>query len=262
LPVGVIPVTTVITEIQYGPRERAEVRLLDGSSREVAVDMSGSARATFEALLRADELPMRQRLLAGLDREFDGWARNLCVVTESFDAWLRAQVTAEISQLSQIHRTEFIDPVHRASRQLSQSFQHFRNRLSERTLAALGVPLRTTEPELHPVDPASPDIGVGKIFDHTWELLSPIVPMVLVKGVVKRHFARKIEYIVFMNLSRLVSQWEEIVRGELLRLGKQTLARLDSLVDTIEKLLASAGAEAPKIREDLRRLQELIRQNG
>ena len=30
LPVGVIPVTTVVTEIQYGPEERAYVLFLDG----------------------------------------------------------------------------------------------------------------------------------------------------------------------------------------------------------------------------------------
>ena len=89
-------------------------------------------------------------------------------------------------ELSEVHRKEFIEPVYRASRQLSQSFQDFRNRLSERTLAALGVPLRTTEPELHTVDPASPDVGVGKLFDHSWELLSLVVPMALVKGVIKK----------------------------------------------------------------------------
>src|ERR1700683_5639502 len=30
LPVGVIPVTSVITKIEFGPEERAEVRFLDG----------------------------------------------------------------------------------------------------------------------------------------------------------------------------------------------------------------------------------------
>ena len=33
LPVGVVPVTTVVTEIQEGPRERAEVHFLDGCRR-------------------------------------------------------------------------------------------------------------------------------------------------------------------------------------------------------------------------------------
>jgi len=60
-----------------------------------------------------------------------------------------------------------------------------------------------------------------------------------------------------MNLSRLASQWEEIVNGALLKLEKDAMRRLDSLVATIQKLIASAGQEAPQIRQDLERLQEL-----
>jgi hypothetical protein len=35
------------------------------------------------------------------------------------------------------------------------------------------------------------------------------------------------------------------------------MRRLDSLVATIQSLIASAGQEAPRIRQDLERLQEL-----
>jgi predicted GTPase len=35
LPVGVIPVTSVITEIEFGPQERAEVRFLDGHAAAI-----------------------------------------------------------------------------------------------------------------------------------------------------------------------------------------------------------------------------------
>ncbi len=67
--------------------------------------------------------------------------------------------------------------------------------------------------DLHTEDPRSPDVRVGKIFDHHWELLSFLVPMAIVKGAVKRHFQRKVGDVVFMNLSRLVSQWEGIVHA-------------------------------------------------
>jgi hypothetical protein len=45
--------------------------------------------------------------------------------------------------MSKRHRSDFVESVHRVSRLLSQSLQDFRNRLSERALEALGVPLRT-----------------------------------------------------------------------------------------------------------------------
>jgi hypothetical protein len=60
-----------------------------------------------------------------------------------------------------------------------------------------------------------------------------------------------------MNLSRLASQWEEVVNGALLKLEKDAMRRLDSLVATIQKLIASAGQEAPRIRRDLEQLQAL-----
>ena len=174
---------------------------------------AGTTRATFEEVLRNDEAPVRQRLLVGLNREFPSWIRSLQVATESFDTWLDAGVIQEMAALSKKHRSEFVEPVRRVSRQLSQSLQDFRNRLSERTLETLGVPLRTTEMDLHTEDPRSPDVRVGKIFDHHWELLSFLVPMAIVKGAVKRHFQRKVGDVVFMNLSRLVSQWEGIVHA-------------------------------------------------
>jgi GTP-binding protein EngB required for normal cell division len=138
---------------------------------------AANTRPAFEALLRADELPIRKRLHDGLDREFPAWTRSLRVATESFDDWLRAVLTGEMSELSTRHRGEFVAPVRRVGRQLSQSLQDFRNRLSERTLETLGVPLRTTEIELHTQDPKSPDVRVGRIFDRNWELLSWLLPM-------------------------------------------------------------------------------------
>ena len=218
---------------------------------------AGTARSAFEEILQKDEQPLRERTLAGLDSEFPAWTRSLSVVIERFDNWLSDGMTREMAELSTRHRSDFVEPVHRVSRQLSQSLQDFRNRLSERTLEALGVPLRTTQIDLRTEDPRSPDVRVGKIFDRNWELLSFLVPMVLVQGVVKRHFERKAADVVFMNLSRLASQWEGIVTGTLSALEKESMRRLDGLVATIERLIASAGQEAPHIREDLNSLESL-----
>ena len=218
---------------------------------------AGTTRATFEALLRGDESPVRERLLEDLDREYSSWTRSLRLVLEKFDDWLRAGLTREMAELSKRHRDEFVEPVRRVGRQLSQSLQDFRNRLSERTLETLGVPLRTTEIDLRAEDPRSPDVRVGKIFDHNWELLSWLVPMALVKSAVMKHYQRKVGDVVFMNLSRLVSQWEEIVNAALRSLEKESTRRLDGLIATIEKLIASAGEEAPRIREDLTQLEAL-----
>jgi hypothetical protein len=225
--------------------------------RLIARHAAGATRARFEELLRNDETPVRHRLLVDLEREYPSWIRSLTAATERFDAWLGAGLTHEMAELSRAHRSEFVEPLRRASRQLSQALQDFRHRLSERTLETLGVPLRTTELELHADDPRSPDVRVGKIFDHTWEILSPLVPMGLVKGVVERHFARKVGEAVFVNLSRLASQWETVVNAALHALEKKALRRLDGLIATIENLLVATGQEAPALREDLQELENL-----
>ncbi|MGA2717035.1 MAG: dynamin family protein [Bryobacteraceae bacterium] len=218
---------------------------------------TANTRPTFEALLQPDELPVRKRLQESLDHEFPLWTRSLRIVTEKFDDWLRVVLTRDMAELSRKHRNEFVEPVRRVSRQLSRSLQDFRNRLSERMLETLGVPLRTTEMELQTEDPGSPDVRVGKIFDRNWELLSWLIPMALVQGAVLKHYHRKVGDLVFTNLSRLVSQWEEIVNASLLALEKESIRRLDGLTGTIDKLIASSGQQAPQIRDDIQRLEEL-----
>jgi len=222
---------------------------------------AGSTRSTFEALLRSDEIPLRQKLQTSLDHEFPAWAKSLRIATERFDDWVRAGLTCEMAELSRMHRGEFVAPGRRAGRQLSQSLQDFRNRLTERTLEALGVPLRTTEMELHTEDPKSPDVREGRVFDHNWELLSWLIPMPLVGSAVLRHFQRMVEELVFINLSRLASQRADITNTSLLALEMESMRRLDGLIGTIEKLIASAGQQAPQIRADIQ-LLELLRSAG
>jgi GTP-binding protein EngB required for normal cell division len=48
LPVGVIPVTTVITRLQYGEEERAVVRYFDGSSSAIGIDDIGAYTSEAE----------------------------------------------------------------------------------------------------------------------------------------------------------------------------------------------------------------------
>ena len=84
------------------------------------------------------------------------------------------------------------------------------------------------------------------------------LPMSLLQGAVKRHFEHRVADIVFMNLSRLAAQWEEVTGAALLALEKDSIARLDTLAATIEKLIASAGEDAPRIREDLNRIANQI----
>ena len=214
-------------------------------------------RPKLEGLLREHEAELQCRLLAGLDEQFPGWTHSLRFAAESFDHWLRASVIDEIAELSRKRHNDFIDPVRRVSSQLSQALQDFRSRISERTQETLGVSLRTTEMDLRIEEPRAPDVRIGKIFDRNWELLSSVAPMMLLKRALKKHFERKVRNVVFVNLARLASQWEEILNAALRALEQESIRRLEVFIETIGKVTAVRGQEAPRIHADLQRLDEL-----
>lgn len=242
----------IVGEKEYLEDTRQTLRL---AARHAAA----TSRATFAAVLDADQGPVRRRLLTQFHREFPLWTSSLATAVRQFDGWLSSTVSLEMAQLSARHGEEFIQPVRKVSRQLSETLQDFRNRLSERSLQALGVPLETSEMDFCVEDPKSPDIRAGKIFDRNWELLSFLLPMALIKGLVRRHFEGRVGDAVAMNLSRLASRWEEIVNASLSALEREAIQRLDSLIATVEKLTAVDGREAVQIRTDLASLGKALR---
>lgn len=263
---GYLSVALKAAELADSERDQLRLKILGEKQaledtrlalRLIARHAASRSRTDFEAMLKPDEAPVRQRLLGELEAEYPTWTRSVSVALDRFDHWLGSGLLREMSALSSRHREDFIEPARHVGRQLSQSLQDFRNRLSERTLEALGVPLRTTEVELRTGEPRTPDIRVGKIFDRNWELLSWVTPMALFKRTVRGHFERKVADAVFVNLSRLVSQWTDTVNASLLILEKDAGRRLDGLIATIERLIAAAGREAPQIRGDMERLAAL-----
>jgi GTP-binding protein EngB required for normal cell division len=263
---GYLNVALQAAEVADSQREALRLRILGQKEslddarlalKLIVRHAMANTRSTFEALLQPDEEPIRRKLQESLELEFPSWTRSLAIAAAKFDSWLGAGLSGEMAELSRKHRSEFVEPVRRVGRQLSQSLQDFRNRLSERVLETLGVALRTTEMELRIADPLSPDVRVGRIFDHDWELLSWLIPMALVRGVVSKHYHYKVGELVFTNLSRLASQWEAIANASLGALENESLRRLDGLIGTIGKLIASAGQQAPRIREDIGRLEQL-----
>ena len=237
-----------------------EKRSLDDSKlslRLIVRHAAANAREEFARTLEAHEHEIDARLASDFERQYPAWTKSLSVAAREFGAWLEAAITGEMVSLSTVHRQDFLDPLHRVGRQLSQTLQDFRNRISERTIEALGVTLRTTEVEIEAREPRGPDIRIGRLFDREWELISFLIPMSLAKGIVRRHFRKTITGVVFKNLSRLASQWEKSVNTALYTMDKEAAGRLEDLIGTIERLIAGAGEKAPQIRNDLSRLDSL-----
>jgi GTP-binding protein EngB required for normal cell division len=179
----------------------------------LARNAAGGARQSIEKTLAPDEAVVRRELLEAFDRESSSFPGSFAGMLEFFDEWLRAALASRLAILSEEKRKEFAQPVADLQRQYQRLLQNFRDRLSERTMALYGIPLRTTEPDIRPQPPKAPDVKIGRAFDHNWELLSPLIPMSILRQAVLRRFRRKIADEAFKNLSRLTAQWDEIVRA-------------------------------------------------
>ena len=82
-----------------------------------------------------------------------------------------------------------------------------------------------------------------------------MLPVWLVKSIVRGHFAHKIPYLVFQNLSRVSTQWEESINAALWSVEKEAKRRLDELIGTVERLVESSTNErVPTLRADLERI--------
>ena len=236
--------------------EKEIVDEVKSAVRLVVQHAAGSARSMIGHRLEAHQGDLEQRLLEAFQAEFPKWSKSLGVMLRRFEDWLAEALRDELTVLSVRERNSFLAPLHRVQKQAFHALQQFRDRLSDRTMRAFGVPLRTTETEIGVVEPGTPDIRIGRVFDRNWELLSPMLPVWMIKAVVRRHFARTVSYLVYQNLSRLSAQWEESVRGALWSVEKEARRRLDELMGSVERLVESGRNErAPQLRADLERIE-------
>jgi hypothetical protein len=227
---------------------KSEIRLL-------VQHVAAGTRSAIGSLLESHQSCVEHVLAEEFRREFPKWTRSLAVMLSSFEDWLGRALERELAAVSLGQRNSFVSPLHKIQKQAFRILQQFRDRLSDRTMRAFGVPLRTMETEMEIVEPTVPDIRVGHSFDRNWELLSPVVPVWLVRGIVYRHFLRTISDRVYQNLSRLTTQWEESVNDGLWRMDKEAKRRLDELIATVDRLIEGGSqGRTPQFRADLERI--------
>ncbi len=148
---------------------------------------AASTRQVIEKQLQSADKPIEQRLLPELESAYQKVdAQSLSGLIESFQRWLEQSLGRELRSVSAANRRAFLAPIESTQGQLARLLQDFQRRLSERTVRAFGVPLRTTEIHIDVKDPETPDVNIGRVFDHNWELLGVLMPMWLVKGLVRQ----------------------------------------------------------------------------
>ena len=242
-----------------------EKEILDEVKSQIRLVVQNAAAGTRSKVsnhLETHQKELEQALLQDFETKFPGRAKSLATMLSSFEDWLAKGLRDQLTVVSIRERSIFLEPLHKVQKQTHRTLQEFRDRLSERTMQAFGVPLRTTETDIAVVEPSTPDVRVGRVFDRSWELLSPVLPVWLIKRMVRRHFEGKISYLVYQNLSRLSTQWEESIHGALWAVEKEAKRRLNELVGTVERLLETGDERAPQIHADLTRLHSALNSLG
>jgi len=229
---------------------KAEIRLILQSAR-------GGARSAAESRLASHRPVIEQQLLRALQDEYSSWTKSFKTTLESFESWLARELSDQLSAISSSERRHLVAPLDKANRQILRVLQGFRDHLSDRAERVFGVPLRTTEIEISIEEPRIPDIRIGRVFDHNWELLSGIAPMRLLRSVVLRHFERKLPYMIEKNISRVTSQWEQSLVKAINDLQLEAERRLDELAGTIRRMLLVTRDSAPGIRSDIETIRSL-----
>jgi len=208
--------------------------------RLVAKHAAAQTRPAIERHLQQNFLPqLRKKLGERFAAEFPGWQGSFAKVLGRFEQWMRSQLNDEISAISASEHFVFIQPLQDTERQCQRLLQTSRDQLSERVLRLFGVSLHRAETEIEIQPPRAPDISVGRIFDHDWELISALIPMTLVREFVRARFEDKIDSEVFKHLSRLTSQWEEVIHTAIRLTEKESLHRLQEMVQTVRRLLST-----------------------
>lgn len=225
--------------------------------RLVAQHALATTRIRIERALAPYERVLGGKLLSLFEERAAAFPRVLGKLIDAFSEWLHDALSNELLAISTSMRSELATPLADVQRQYRWVLQNFRDRLSDRTLALYGVPLKTTEPDIVPQPPRMPDVSIGKVFDHNWELLSPLLPMSILRGPVLSRFRRKIADETFKNLSRLTTQWEDIVTAAIVELRGEAGKRIAELLTTVEGLVSASSHSAPQIRADLDRLEHL-----
>jgi hypothetical protein len=235
--------------------ERETVDPVRATIRLVVQHAAAQTRAQVSEKLETHQPGLERALLQAFEDEFPCWNRSLASMLSAFEDWLATALRGSLAEVSALERGSLLAGLGGVRRQVFGTLQDFRDRLSERTLRAFGVPLSTTESEIAVAEPGVPDIRVGRVFDRNWELLSPVLPLWAIRRPVRRHFQRTIPRAVESNISRLSAQWEEAIHTALWGLEKEARRRLGELAGTVAEMIAGCGGERlTGMRADLERI--------
>lgn len=200
---------------------------------------------------------VQKRLGEELREKLSGLKANLWQLSRAYEQWLREALRRETTEISLRDAEVFLVHLKGARETLSRAVQGFRDRLARNIEQALGMRFEAEPFEIDLEKPSSPDVSVGNLFMFNTDLLWFLIPMRLFRSWADRHFLKTVPYEVDKNLSRLASQWTEIVNAAVLKMQRDAERSVRDQLVTVESLLSRKQSEAEGIRKSLGEVESL-----
>ena len=241
-------------------RERGDIRSVTGEIRLSCHDLKARVRTAANDRFHAFHGEVTGRLTGALREAMRGWKGNLARETRDFESWLAGAMMEEMGAVSLYGEGHLAGFLFRAQASVERSVRAFQDRLAKEIERALGIRFAGARFEAQVEEPSHPDVRLSPTFDTHFELLWFLVPMVVFRPLVHRHFLRRIPWEAEKNLSRVAAQWADAVGAVIDLLSRDAADFLERELSTIEGLAGArgpAGDRAEEIRVALRELSSL-----
>ncbi len=218
--------------------------------------MQQLARSTLEQQLKPCQELVTPTLVHRLQQAMPQWSGRLSRQTQLAENWLREQLVLELDPISRQVGPTASALVDQAEDRYRRVVEAFRDRLRRTIHDSTGLTISPVNWVLdRPQLPRVP-VVVGQLFMFSWEMLSWILPMWLIGGVFQRHVKRRISWEVEKNLSRLVSDWTEVVRKAVALLRTQAEDWVQTELTMLNRLVDHPTSDLAELRQVVRQLHE------
>lgn len=250
---------------QSADRERLRAAIFDETVQEsvlrdelalAARYMRERIRPTFERQFEPFKEPLRSRLVAALRTEMRSWKGHLEKQTRRYEVWLRDHLTAELVTVAAVGTSSAREIIVEAETRFRRVIEAFRDRLGRNVTRELNVSLAPLSWEVRVPNPVAPDPSFSRTFDTNWDLLWWAIPMPVFGALFHRHFLNMIPWEVEKNVTRLVSDWHDVVALGVNELQQQAFIWSQAELVTLGQLLDRQSDEVPLIKEMLCNLEQ------
>lgn len=235
-------------------RERRAFEAVKNEVWLLANDLKTRARHRAQEGFGSYRDEVLARLQSRFDQDFPTFRGHLAKVSERFRDWLEEVMTLEMKELSPRGEEMLAPYLFDAEDAFGRVVRAFQDRLSQTVERALRTRFQGASFEVAVRQPDRPDVKVDKTFDIPIDMLWFLIPMPLVRPLIRRHLRGRLPWEVEKNLARLGVQWADAVAVCIDDLAAQARAFIMRELETVEELASRAPDRRQQVEEALHRV--------